>query len=956
MRDPANEPNQGTSGAPASPGPPARAADPGAPDPQGARVLAEVESLLADLHARARRSVGLHSNLTADLGLDSLAMVELHGRLEQAFGVRLPEEVLATASTPADWLAAIQRARGAPAPALTPAPAASSTPRAAGEPWPASATTLTEALDWHEEIHPDLVTIRVVDGRGSAEEITYAKLAAEARAVAQGLLARGLDRAERVAIMLPTGRAYFAVFLGVLLAGGVPVPLYPPAQPAMLEEHLGKQARLLRNAGAVALVTVPEAALAARLMRAQVPTLRGVHTPEALARNQGQPQRMPAIAGEDLALIQYTSGSTGDPKGVVLTHAQLLANIAAMGEAVDVTTSDVFVSWLPLYHDMGLIAAWHAPLFFGLPLVISSPLTFLARPASWLEAISRFGGTLSAAPNFAYASCVERVTDAELATLDLSSWRVAFNGSEPVSAAVIERFIERFGCCGFRREAMCPAYGLAEVGVGATFTPLGRGPRIDTVSRGVLARSGRAVPVAATEPDAMTVVSCGVPLPGFELRIVDEHGRELPERREGEVECRSPSATAGYFANEAATAALWHHGWLDTGDRGYIADGELFLTGRSKDVVIRAGRNLHPEELETALGELHGVRRGGAAVFASSDPRLGTERLVVAVETELEAPAAREELSATIGRQAVELLGAPPDEIVLLRPGALLRTASGKIRRRATAEAFEAGTLGRAPRSLPLQLVRFAWLGARPAGRRVLDALAMWSFALYAWMAVGLIGAPLWVVMALPLPLGVRWWLTRGAARMLRAATGIELEVEGELPSDGPAVIVSNHPSFIDGLVLLLVLATPAVFVASTDLERQPIAGSFLRRLGCTFVTRDQADRTAGAVAQIVAVLRGGQRLVVFPEGSITRAPGLRPFHLGAFAAAAGAGCPVIPFGIHGTRDVLRPGTLLPRRGAIRVRIGEAIFPAGNDFRAQVELRDRARRAVAELSGEPDRG
>jgi 1-acyl-sn-glycerol-3-phosphate acyltransferase len=944
--------------------------------PDARRVLAEVDAVRGELGLGMARRARLTSELTAELGLDSLAVVELHDRIERAFGVHLPDEVLASADTPADWLGAVRRALGSGAASApgAPAPTAagrapSSLARVAGAPWPEGAGTLLGALAWHVERHPELVCVRLrgaaagpAAGAGATAtatavaELTYGELAAEATDVARALLAEGVGRGERIGVMLPTGRSYFAVFLGALLAGGVPVPVYPPAHRSALEAHLVRQARLLDNAGVSVLVTDPEARAAAALLRPHVPSLRGVRTPEALGDGWRHDEVLPVVGPDDLALVQYTSGSTGNPKGVTLTHRQLLANVAAMGRVAEVGSSDVFVSWLPLYHDMGLIGAWHAPLVFGIPLVVLSPLTFLAHPVAWLDAVTEEGGTISAAPNFAFQSCTERVTDDELERLDLSSWRVVFNGSEPVSAQVVDAFATRFGPHGFRREAMCPAYGLAELGVGVSFTPLSRGPRFDTVSRSNLARVGRAVPVPPGSPDGRTTVSCGVPLPGYEVKVAGPRGDELPDRREGVVFCRGPSATTGYFANVAATRTLWSRGWLRTGDLGYIAEGELFLTGREKDLVIRAGRNLHPEDLESALGELDGVRPGGVAVFAAADPHFGTERLTVAVETDAAGGADTAGWDDLVGRvraASVDLLGTPPDDVVLVPAGSLLRTPSGKLRRSAIRQAYEEGQLGKRPPPVALQLVRFAASGARPAGRRLARAIETSAFGATCWVAVMAVGVPLWLAVLLPIPRRARWSLARGAARTLSAVTGTAVAVQGKLPEHGQAVVVANHASFLDGMLLLLASPRPITFVTSTELGRHAVVGPFLRRLGCVVVARGRAGRSAGTVEELTAAAAAGL-LAVFPEGSITRVPGLRPFHLGAFAAAVGAGCPVVPVGIRGSRNVLRPGTTLAHRGAVAVVVGDPVAPTGDGLRAQVALRDAARRTVAELSGEAD--
>lgn len=930
--------------------------------PEADRVLAEITLLLADLHSAAGRSLSLESDLVADLGLDSLSIVELLDRLEHAFEVQLPEEVLISADTPADWLQAILDAGGKTDRALTGARTEIETPaiptaQEPSEPWPLDATTLADALAWHVDTQPDLVSIRILGMQNEApvETISYRSLSQEATDFARALLYQGIGHGERIAIMLPTGRAYFITFLGIVLAGAVPVPIYPPARLSVLEEHLTRQSRLLNNAGTVALVTVPEAKVAARLLQNRVPTLRVVWTTDAPPESGPDRQQLPRLRADDTALIQYTSGSTGDPKGVVLTHAELLANIGAMGRAVEVSSTDVFVSWLPLYHDMGLIGAWLAPLFFGFPLVVMSPLRFLARPSSWLEAITTYSGTLSAAPNFAFQNCVDRIRDSELASLDLSSWRVSFNGSEPVSALSTERFIERFSHCGFSRSAMCPAYGLAEMGVGVAFSPLGRGPRVDTVVSATLHRQGRAEPASPADPAARAIVSCGTPLPGYAMRVCDPNGNALPDREEGSVECQGPSATHGYFANDVANATLWRQGWLWTGDLGYTADGELFLTGRAKDLIIRAGRNIHPEELEEMIGELEGVRPNGVAAFAAPDPRLGTERLVVVAETDLDQPGARGDLEARIAGTAAALIGAAPDRVVLASPGAVIRTASGKIRRAATRDALESGSLGRPPAPIALQISRFAWSGFRPTAQRLRDSVTGAIFGAFTWICVVGIGVPLWIAVHLPISRRMRWHLARASGRTLQILTGINLKITGNLPANASAaVVVANHPSFIDGIIMFLALPYSAIIAASTDIEHQPLVGSLLRRLGCVFVERARVEQTTRALEQLAALVGAGRLLVIFPEGSIARAPGLRAFHLGAFAVATLAQCPVVPIGILGTRDVVRPGTRRPHRAPVVVRIGTPLTPTGTDFAARVELRDAARRVIAELSGEAD--
>ncbi|MDA3785315.1 MAG: AMP-binding protein, partial [Deltaproteobacteria bacterium] len=294
--------------------------------------------------------------------------------------------------------------------------------------------------------------------------------------VACGLQQRGLEPGQRVALMLPTSPAYFFCFFGVIMAGAIPVPLYPPARLSQIEEHLRRHIGILNNSLATLLITTAEVQPLARLLQAQAPALQGSATLDQLTSHGSryQPQE---IKGEETAFLQYTSGSTGNPKGVILSHANLLANIRAMGHHMEARASDVFVSWLPLYHDMGLIGAWLGSLYYGCQLVIMSPQAFLVHPEEWLWAIHRHRGTLSAAPNFGYAFCLKKIDDLDIEGLDLSSWRLAFNGAEPVSPATVHDFTARFRPFGFAAQAMAPVYGLAESTVGLAFPPPGQPAR-----------------------------------------------------------------------------------------------------------------------------------------------------------------------------------------------------------------------------------------------------------------------------------------------------------------------------------------------------------------------------------------------------------------------------------------------------------------------------------------------
>ena len=411
------------------------------------------------------------------------------------------------------------------------------------------------------------------------------------------------------------------------------------------------------------------------------------------------------------------------------------------------------MSWLPLYHDMGLIGAWLGCLYYGAPLYAMSPLAFLARPQSWLWAIHRFHGTISAAPNFAFELCLSKINDSDLKGLDLSSLRFVGNGAEPVSVDTMRRFIDRFAAYGFRSGAMAPVYGLAENAVAVTLPPPGRPPIIDRVNRAALNTRGIAEPARSMTANAIELVACGQPIPDHEIRIVDDMGRELGERREGRLEFRGPSATSGYFQNPVKTRELFHDGWLDTGDRAYIAEGDLFITGRIKDIIIRAGQHIAPHEIEEAVGAVPGLRKNGIAAFGVTDPASGTERVVVLAEADEKDPSAQAALKVRAQEAATHIVGGPPDEVVLVAPGTVPKTASGKIRRAAARDLYLGKTLVLPQRALWWQIARLSFAGLKvriPQWRRVIGEIvyAAWWWTVIAtgfllgWLAVHDLAAP----------------------------------------------------------------------------------------------------------------------------------------------------------------------------------------------------------------------
>jgi 1-acyl-sn-glycerol-3-phosphate acyltransferase len=928
------------------------------PEKASPEVAARLSRLVRDLvwelhpHMQRRVAVTLDSDLDRDLGLDSLGRAELVLRIDRAFKVHLPDQLLVDASTPRDLLQALLAAAPDHVAAMqTLSSEVTELPEIVA---PFSAATLIGVLAHHVHSHGDRPHVLLWRSEDDEQTISYAELDRESCTVAAGLIERGLAPGDRVAIMLPTEAAFLETFFGVLYAGGVPVPVYPPFRRAQVEEHLRRQAGILRNAGASLLIIGSEIRSVGQLMLGLAEDLRHVETVKELSRAGAIEQPLPA-GPDTIALIQYTSGSTGDPKGVVLTHANLLANIRAMGEALDAGSSDVFVSWLPLYHDMGLIGAWLGALHYGVPTVIMPPLAFLADPGRWLRAIGRHRATLSAAPNFAYELCCKNVHDEDIKDLDLSSLRMIMNGAEPVSPATIARFTARFAKFGFPPKAMAPVYGLAENSVGLTFPPVGRGPIVDRVLRSALSRDGQARTAQPADATALEFVACGRPIAGHEVRIVDEAGVELPERTEGRLQFKGPSATRGYFRNDKKTKALFDGEWLESGDRAYIASGDVFITGRIKDMIIKAGRNIYPHELEELVGGVQGVRKGCVAAFPSTFGGADTERLVLLVETRLTAPSEIEALRNRIVEVTKTQLDIAPDEVVLAPPHTVPKTSSGKLRRSAARTLYESGSLSKEGYALWWQLTRLAFSGFGHRARRVRHRIFDLLYAGY-WWAVLVAGASMtWSAILLLPSRSWRHQVIHNVARSFLWLTGLSPKVSVEEPIPTRSVLLAvNHSSYLDPLVLSAVIRGPLSFVAKEELAGQRVAGPFLRRIGTLFVRRMDAKGGVEDTRKVLEASRSGERIVSFPEGTLTRMPGLLGFHVGSFLVAVEAGIPVVPIVISGTRSALRGGQWFPRPSNISVHLGKAVRAAGSDFRAAVRLRDAVRARMLALCGEPD--
>jgi fatty-acyl-CoA synthase len=530
--------------------------------------------------------------------------------------------------------------------------------------------------------------------------LSFHALREEVQKRAHHLRALGLRKGDRVALVVPDGHEFVPTFLGALWAGLVPVPLYPPLSLGKLDAFMESLTTILAAAAPRVLVAGAQVEKLLWGVMGKVATLEKL----VLSTDLGKPVEhalhrgllREALEDSDLAFLQFTSGSTSLPKGVMVTHGSLAANAKAIltdGLKADPKT-DKGVTWLPLYHDMGLIGFVIAPLTVGIPVVFIPTLSFIKNSTLWMETIHKHRGTISFAPNFAYALVTKRAKPEQLAKWDLSCMRVFGCGAEPINPDTMRAFVEGFSAAKLRPESLLPCYGMAEATLAMAFIPLEEPLRTDRIDEADYHAHKKATPLpSGSSKPALEVVCCGKTFPGHGLSIRDESGRELPERTVGEICFRGPSVAAGYYNNPEATKAAGMgpgtDGWLHTGDLGYLAEGEVFISGRLKDILIINGRNYYPQRIEWVTEEVPGVRKGSAVVF--SRPGKSSEEVVVCLETRDAEP---EKLAEAIKAKVSEELSLQVSDVRMVAPGALPKTSSGKLQRRKTREQYLAGTLG----------------------------------------------------------------------------------------------------------------------------------------------------------------------------------------------------------------------------------------------------------------------
>lgn len=908
-------------------------------------LLITRQFLLKQPSKRALHLVSLNASLERQLGIDSLGKVELFHQIEKNLCLQFSDETMAQA----DALQDIAKA------ALTAKPSKKYTQQTLAltlellEINLSHITSLPDALIQYAVVEPDRPHIYLPDEGGNETIITYGELLAAASGVAHSLIKRGIKPNDTIAIMLPTDAEFFQSFMGVLLAGAVPVPIYPPLRPDRIEAYAIREARILNNAQVRMLITFTRAEMLSKILQTSVPSLKAVLNAAELISENTSPPNM-TFTGDQPALIQYTSGSTGDPKGVLLTHNNILANIRSIEKPMHIQPSDAIVSWLPLYHDMGLMS-WMGTIYYGVPFIALSPISFLNRPERWLWLLHYHRATISAAPNFAYELCVKRIEESQIEGLDLSAWRVALNGAEAVRPETLKRFYHKFKSYGLKEETLTPVYGLAENTVALTFPDITQPPRIDTIDRNAFEQHLKATP--STAKNALAFACEGKAIPDHEIRVVNEANEPLPERHIGHLQFRGPSAMCGYYLNAEATKKAYRDGWWDTGDFAYMADGELFVTGREKDLIIKGGRNLYPETIEDVTGQVGGVRRGCVVAFGVTDADTGTEKIIVVAESKLPHDE-HERLCNTILSETSNTLGISPDDIIIVPPHTIPKTSSGKLQRSACKEAYLKHELTRRPIAPYWQVAKLYLRAARLRLMRFFQRTFKLIYTCYVLLCFSIILLPLWLAVLIASHKQAAK-IVKFTARFMSLLVFCPIkQINPEnILHNKPVIFCANHASYTDAWMLLAVLPAGTRFAGKKELFSVPILASIMKKLRVIPIHREEFSQSVDDLNKMKMALATHHSILIFPEATFTYASGIRPFKTGAFQLAVDTHIPICPIALRGTRKILRDDARTASPHRVTVIACEEIQPATDGWDEVVRLQTIVRKTISKACKEP---
>ncbi len=523
----------------------------------------------------------------------------------------------------------------------------------------------------------------------------FSDVCAEAKRIGACLQSLGLAKGDRLALILHTPEHFVLSFLGTISTGVMPVPMYPPLALGRLDNYMDRAAGILRVSGAKALLTTADFIPILQPLLSRVPTLKSILDIGMLQQvNSGVLLNEPLILPDEPCFLQFTSGSTSAPRGVVVTHRNLIANARATINSLEIDAdADRAVSWLPLYHDMGLIGFVISTLVAQIPVVFIPTIAFVKHPGVWMETVHKYRATITFGPNFAFDLVTKRARKVSRTT-DLSCLRVLGCGSEPINPKTMEIFLTAFAPFGLNPNAILPCYGMAEATLAIAFDQLHKPMQKLVIDRHDYETLNIARPIGnngnAPDPkNRFELVSCGRTFPDHEIRILNDKGEALPEGQVGEIVFKGPSVTPGYFENLEASHQLLQGGWLHTGDLGFIHSGDLYVSGRQKDLVIINGRNYPPQAIEWIVEEIAGIRKGSVVAFSVDGD--STEKLVIIAETTM---TNSDELAISIANQVRSALGLAVHKVVLVGRGSIPKTSSGKLQRRQTKALFEGGQLG----------------------------------------------------------------------------------------------------------------------------------------------------------------------------------------------------------------------------------------------------------------------
>lgn len=913
------------------------------------KLITIVRDLLTDSGESNKKEISLHTSLQSGLGIDSIGRAELYHRIEKYFNIQLSQHAMENSDSLFDILNEISIATTDTKFQKTDS---FFTYSAATQLDASTVETLVDVLAMHATAHPDQPHIYLPDENNN-EIISYGKLFNSALIIANALQNQEIEPGDKIALMLPTCPEFFYAFFGILLANCTPVPIYPPLRVHQLEAYAKQEAKILNNAEARMLITFDKAIKLGRLLQAFVPHLKQILSADTLL-SQDKKATLINSKSTHAALIQYTSGSTNTPKGVFLSHQNLLSNIRAYGSAIQVSPQDKVVSWLPLYHDLGLIGNWLGSLYFGIPLIAFSPLSFLNRPEKWLWAIHQHKATISAGPNFAYDLCIKKIDTTKLEGLDLSTWRLAINGAETVQPKTIREFTTKFSAYGFKAETMLPVYGLAETSLGLTASPLGRPPRIDNIDRKSFEEKKLAISTIKTSSvHCLEFVSCGLPLSGQEIRIVDNQNNMLSDRMVGHLQFRGPSSMRGYYNNPEATQEIFHNGWWDSGDLAYKAEGEIFITGRKKDLIIKAGRNIYPSEIETVTASISEIRRGCVIAFGIQDHLTGTDKIIIVAETNQLDNQKQQTMIERIKEAVVSAVNVSPDEINLVPPHTIPKTSSGKLQRSICKKMYLEKSLKQSSIVIPVIRLGLKWLALKTWQSIKKFGKVIYTF--YMAIFVFLTLPPLWMmVKILKRPSAAR--LIKGWVRSLCFVSFCPITINGKeniSENQKPAIFTANHTSYLDIILLTRILPKNVRFVGKQELFKIPILRTFLNKLEHISVRRNDQTHAIEDMNKCKEVLAQGDSIFIFPEGTIHNRIGLRSFKLGAFKLAVESNIPICPIAINGTRNYWPKKKYLFTPGKIILTICDFVYPKTKDWQEINRLKNKIYMDIANHCGEP---